>query len=116
MRIEGHFTYGMVVNNTWSFAGAAGAPATNSLYSQVFVNYNLPDSWYLTTSPIITANWLAESAADVWTVPVGGGFGKIQKIGRLPFNMNISAYGYATRPVGGPSWTLRTQIALLLPK
>jgi len=116
LRIEGHLVYGMVVNNTWSFAGASGAPPTNSLYSQIFVTYNLPDGWYVTTAPIITANWLAASAADVWTVPVGGGFGKIQKIGRLPFNLQLNAYGYAAKPTGGPNWTLRTVVALLLPK
>jgi hypothetical protein len=116
LKIAGHFTFGMVANNTWSFAGAAGAPATNSLYSQIFVNYNLPDSWYLTTAPIITANWLAASAGDVWTVPLGGGVGKIQKVGRLPFNFQLGAYGYATKPAGGPDWTLRTVVALLLPK
>jgi hypothetical protein len=116
LRIEGHFVYGLVANNTWSFAGAEGAPATNSFYSQVFVNYNLSHGWSLTTSPFITANWLAASAADVWSVQVGGGVAKIQKIGRLPFNLSLQAYGYATRPAGGPDWTLRTVAALLLPK
>jgi hypothetical protein len=116
LKIEGHFVYGLVANNTWSFAGPSGAAATNSLYSQVFVNYNLAHGWSLVTSPIITANWLAASAADVWTVPVGGGVAKIQKIGRLPFNLSVQAYGYATKPTGGPNWTLRTVVALLVPK
>jgi len=38
---------------------------------QWFVNDNLPDGWYLTTSPTVTANWKADKASDVWTVPVG---------------------------------------------
>lgn len=116
LKIEGKMVFGLVANNTWSFAGPSNAPPTNLFYSQVFINYNLPKGWYLTTAPVITANWLATSEADVWTVPVGGGVGKIQKIGRLPFNLQLSAYGYATRPAGGPDWTLRTQAALLLPK
>jgi hypothetical protein len=116
LKIEGKLVFGGVFNNTWSFAGPSGAPSTNLFYSQVFINYNLPQGWYLTTAPVITANWYATSEADVWTVPVGGGFGKIQKIGRLPFNLQLSAYGYATKPAGGPNWTLRTNVALLLPK
>lgn len=41
-----------------------------------FFNYNLPDGWYLMTSPIITANVMAESSQQ-WTVPLGGSMGKI---------------------------------------
>jgi hypothetical protein len=41
---------------------------------------------------------------------------KIKKIGRLPFNLGLQAYGYATKPAGGPKWTLRSVVALLLPK
>ena len=32
----------------------------------------VPHGWYLNTSPIITADWLAASG-ERWTVPVGGG-------------------------------------------
>ena len=45
---------------------------------QPFVNYNMADGWYLVSAPIITANWEADSD-DRWTVPLGGGFGKIFK-------------------------------------
>jgi hypothetical protein len=114
LKIEGHFVIGAIVNNTWSFAGPD--PATNYFYSQPFINYNMSHGWSLATAPIITANWNATSKADVWTVPVGGGVGKIQKIGRLPFNLGLQAYGYATKPAGGPKWTLRSVVALLLPK
>jgi hypothetical protein len=41
---------------------------------QPFVNYNLPDGWYLSSVPLITANWEA-SSGNTWTVPVGGGGG-----------------------------------------
>ena len=44
-----------------------------------FVNYNFAEGWYATTSPNITANWKAANN-NRWTVPLGGGFGKIFKI------------------------------------
>ena len=47
------------------------------------LNYNLPKGWYLTTSPVITANWEARSD-NRWTVPIGGGIGRIFKIGDQP--------------------------------
>ena len=48
---------------------------------------------------------------------MGGGVGLIHRFAKLPpLNMQISAYGYAVKQTGGPDWTLRTQIAILLPK
>ena len=47
------------------------------------MNYNLPDPWYLVSGPIMTANWAAAKAGDVWTVPLGGGVGKLFRLGQL---------------------------------
>jgi len=41
----------------------------NAMLVQPFINYNLDKGWYLTTAPIITANWNADDS-DVWTVPL----------------------------------------------
>ncbi|HZX42229.1 MAG TPA: hypothetical protein VFE93_10355 [Myxococcaceae bacterium] len=49
---------------------------------QPFINYNLDDGWYLTSSPIIIADWKADT--DKWSVPLGGGVGKILWIGQAP--------------------------------
>jgi hypothetical protein len=56
----GHWVIGALVNNQWSFAGW-GKKSVNSLLVQPFINYNFSHGWYLTSSPIITANWLAAS-------------------------------------------------------
>lgn len=45
-----------------------------------------------------------------------GGFGKVFRIGKLPFNANFRYYANVVRPDPGADWTLRLQIALLLPK
>ncbi|HSR10958.1 MAG TPA: hypothetical protein VLS90_05900, partial [Thermodesulfobacteriota bacterium] len=74
-----------------------------------------PDAWYLQVSPIITANWSAKDS-QVWTVPLGGGVGKIFRIGNLPFNANLGFYYNVVRPeTVGPEYQVRAQIALLLP-
>lgn len=64
---------------------------------------------------MIIANWEAGSG-NKWTVPVGGGFGKVFRIGKLPFNGNLSAFSNVVPPDPGADWTLRVQLALLLPK
>lgn len=111
----GHWTLGALVNNVWSVAGSGSRPAVNQMLLQYFVNYNLKKGWYLTSSPILTANWKATSG-NVWTVPVGGGIGRVTKIGFQPVNLTAQFYGNPVRPAGTSSWGMRLQIAFLFPK
>ena len=46
----------------------------NQMLLQYFINYNMKKGWYLSMSPIVTANWRA-SSGNAWTVPFGGGVG-----------------------------------------
>jgi opacity protein-like surface antigen len=110
----GHWVLGVLLNNQWSIGGNSLRPAVNTGLAQPFVNYNMEHGWYLTTSPIITVNWLA-AAGEQWTVPVGGGFGRVFKVGDQPLNASIAAYYNAIRPTGASDWQLRTSIALLFP-
>jgi hypothetical protein len=115
LTMQGPWVVGALFQQTWGFAGNSDRRSQSAFLTQYFINYNLPDAWYLTTSPIITADWEAIKG-NKWTVPVGGGFGKVFRIGKLPFNANLSAYSNVIRPDPGADWTLRMQIALLLPK
>jgi hypothetical protein len=92
---------GALINNIWSFAGDSDRPDVNQMLIQPFVNYNLPEAWYLTTAPIITTNW-EESGDDRWTVSIGAEVGKIVRLGKLPVNVRGSAYYNVVRPDNAP--------------
>jgi hypothetical protein len=113
----GKWTIGVLVSNLWSVAGSGGRPDINSMTLQYFINYNLKKGYYLTSAPINTANWNAPSG-NVWLVPVGGGIGRIMRLGFQPVNVSVQAYGNAKRPNNFPSptWQLKFQIAFLYPK
>lgn len=111
----GHWTLGALINNAWSVAGSGGRPDVNQMLLQYFINYNLKKGWYITVQPIVTANWQA-SSGSVWTVPVGGGIGRIMKVGFQPINLSAQFYGNAVYPTGGSPWGMRLQIAFLFPK
>jgi hypothetical protein len=113
--IEGPWTLGLLVNNVWSFAGSRDRPNVNQFFAQQFLNYNFGHGWYLTSSPIVTSNWEGTSG-NKWTVPLGGGVGKVFEIGNLTFNATLQAFSNVVHPDPGPDWTLRFQIALLLPR
>ena len=114
LSMPGHWVIGSLFSNVWSFAGS-GDQDVNLFTWQYFINYNMSKGWYLTSAPIITANWEADSD-NRWTVPFGGGVGKIFKIGKQPINGQISAYYNVAKPDSGADWQLRLQLQFLFPK
>ena len=79
---------GVLLNNQWSVGGNPLRPAVNAFLAQPFVNYNMAHGWYLVSSPIITANWLVADD-EKWTVPIGGGFGRVFRVGDQPVNASF---------------------------
>jgi len=115
LAMPGKWVIGSLVSNVWS-VGGSGEQDINLFTWQYFVNYNMDQGWYLTTAPIITANWEADSDHR-WTVPFGGGVGKLFKIGNQPVNAQISAYNNVITPDDyGAEWQIRAMVQFLFPK
>jgi hypothetical protein len=113
----GPWVVGVLISNVWSFAGDSERSDVNQMLIQYFINYNLPNGWYLSTSPILTADWKADDGEE-WIVPFGGGFGKIFRIGTQPVNGSVQAFWTAVHPDERPypEWTLRMQLQFLFPQ
>jgi len=114
--MEGPWVVGALANNQWSYAGW-GPKSVNALLVQPFINYNFKGGMYLTTAPIITSNWTSK-ADQQWTAPVGGGLGKLWRLGSvgLPVNTQIQGFYNAIRPDLTSEWQLRVQVQFLFPK
>ena len=113
LKMDGPWVYGGLVSQLWSYSG--DDPEVNTTAFQPFVNYNMEDGWYLVSAPVITSNWSAVSSQQ-WTIPVGGGIGKIFKIGKQPVNASLKAYYNTQAPRSGADWQLQFQIQFLFPK
>jgi hypothetical protein len=127
---QGNIVAGVLGNNIWSFTGESdhatvvlrqsgteirvGGKPVNQFLLQPFFNYNLPGGWFLVTAPILTADWEAPKG-DRWTVPVGGGFGRVFKIGTQPVNANIQAYYHVEHPTDAANWHITANFVLLFP-
>jgi hypothetical protein len=109
------WVYGGLFNNVWSLSSDKQGGRYNNFLLQPFVNYNFPGGLYLTSSPIVTANWEADSSQR-WTVPIGGGIGKIFHLGKLPVNAQLGGYYNVVHPDDGASWQLRLQVQFMFPK
>ena len=111
----GPWTIGVLVNNYWSVAGASDRKNVNQMLLQYFLDYNLRHGWYLVSSPEMTAKWL-EPSDKVWTVPLGGGIGRIVHFGSQATKISAQLFRNAVYPLNGSTWSMRVQVALLYPK
>lgn len=102
----------VLASNIWSFSSDADV---NFFFGQIFANYNMANGWFLTSAPIFTANWEAESGQR-WTVPIGGGIGRVFKIGKQAVNSSAQVFYNVERPELQGDWVFRFQFTFLFPK
>jgi hypothetical protein len=108
------WVFGGLLSQVWSFAGDSDRADVSVLTAQPFVNYNLPNGWYLVSAPLINVNWNA--AGEKLTLPIGGGFGRVFNIGSQPVNASAQVYWNSIAPEGAGAVTLRFSLSLLFPR
>jgi hypothetical protein len=111
----GPFVMGALIRQLWSFAGDDSRRDVSQMLLQPFLNYNLPGGWFLVSAPIMTANW-ETSSDDRWVVPIGGGGGRVFRIGARPVSAGAQAFYNVEKPDFGPDWSLRVNLTFLFPK
>ncbi len=113
LTIDGPWVAGALLNNVW--AGGSGQHRVDLLTLNPLVNFNLRAGWYLTSTPVITANW-ARKGSDRWTVPVGGGFGRVFSVDGMHFNARLETFWNAGRPQYAPAAQVQFQLQILFPQ
>ena len=114
LTMQGPWVMGLLGQQFWDFAGDDDAEDVDLSSLQYFINYNTPD-FYLTTSPTMAYNWEADSD-EAWTIPIGGGIGKIFHFGETPVDMRFSSYRNVEAPDSAADWYADFQIKFLFPK
>jgi hypothetical protein len=109
---QGHWLGGSLISN--EFAGL-NHQHINQMTLNPFLFYNMRRGWYFVSTPIITSDWTA-SRSSRWTVPVGGGLGRVFKIGDQPLNTRTEFFNNVRTTAGGADWQLQTQLQLLFIK
>jgi len=114
LKQSGPWTYGMLWNQIWSFAGNDERSDVSQMFLQPFVAYNTKSLWTFTLQSEMTANWKAEEKR--WTVPVNVLVAKLSSFGPFPASYQFGIGAFAASPEVGPSWKIRSAIVLLLPR
>ena len=103
-----HIVAGALVNNVWSMGGVESGPGGkrySTFLLEPFFNYNFGHGWFVSSAPLITADW--DTPGRKWTVPVGLVGGRIIKLGgKLPVKVSLGGYYNVIAPStarSGPS-------------
>jgi hypothetical protein len=119
--IQGPLLFGVLFNQTWAGDQSHGSSATfdriDQMAVQPFIFYNLSAGWYVASLPIITADWTVD---DKWTVPIGGGIGRVMPLGNVNVNARLDAYyNGLLDPAEGITnvgdWSLKFTLHFVLP-
>jgi hypothetical protein len=109
------WTVGLQASQIWSAFGNQERTDVSQLQLKPMLNYNLGESWYLSSNMVIVSNW-NKSGNQQWTVPVGGGVGKVFDLGEHKLNTRLESYYNTVRPDQSPSWTVGATVQLMFPK
>ena len=112
LRQRGPWTYGLLANHLWSFAGEGGRPDVNQTFLQPFLAYNTKTAFGVTLQTESSYNWEAEQ----WTVPLGVFASQVLRLGGQPISVQFGPRVYVDGPSGGPEWGLRFNVVLLFPR
>lgn len=118
MKQSGGMTYGMLVNNIWSFAntGEVERPEVNMGYFQPVIAHSSRSGVTVVLSTETIANWNAHDSDDRWSIPITGAISKITHFGTSPMSVQVGGGYYVKTPTYGPKWQLRTTFTLIMPR
>ena len=112
LKQENGWTYGVLANHLWSFAGNSNRAEVDATFLQPFLTYTTKKQTTYGLNTESTYDWINSQ----WTVPLNLSISQLLKIGGKPVSLLLGGRYYAEKSDNGPDWGLRFQITLLFPK
>lgn len=113
LTIRGPWTFGVLANHVWSFAGDNDRQDISNTFMQPFAAYTTPDAWTFALLGEPSYNWKSEA----WSVPLNFGVSKLIRIGKLPVSLQAGIGYWLDSPASGAEGIrYRLQANIVLPK
>jgi len=106
------WTYGLLWNHIWSFAGSSNRADVSSTFLQPFVAKILGQGVTATANLESSYDWEGKH----WVVPMNLTVTKVSKWGSQRVSFGGGVRYYFESPAGGPSWGLRAIVTLIFPQ
>ena len=111
LRQEHGWTYGVLANHIWDYAGDHNRSYVSSTFLQPFLSYTTKKQTSFTVNSESTYDW----NGGQWTIPFNFMISQLTKIGKMRVQFQLGARYYAESPSGGPDWGLRFVVTPLFP-
>ena len=112
LKQEHGWTYGVLANHIWSYAGDGDRDDVNSTFIQPFLTYTFKTATTIGINTESTYDWTASEA----TIPINAFVSQIVRFGKLPVQFSAGPRYYAESPPDGPQWGARFVVTFLFPK
>jgi len=113
LKQENGWTYGMLANHIWSFAGDDDRSDVNATFMQPFLAYTTPTAWTYSVNTESTYDWENEQ----WLVPINVAASKVTRIGTQLVSIGGGLRYWADSPDYGPEGLgVRFTVTLLFPR
>jgi len=113
LKQQGKWTYGMLAQHVWDYAGESDRAYVSSSLLQPFVSFTTKNATTFNLQTESVYNWNTEK----WSVPINAGVSQVLKIGPQLIQLKLGARYWAESPDTGPEgWGLKAGIVFLFPK
>jgi hypothetical protein len=112
LKQDGGWTYGLLINHMWSYAGPHSRQDVNATFLQPFISYTFPSFTTIGLNAESTYDWTNHQ----WTIPINLNVSQLVKINGQPVSFSLGGRYYAEGPSGGPEWGVRFVVTFLFPK
>ncbi|MBB4290751.1 hypothetical protein GGE16_002791 [Rhizobium leguminosarum] len=113
LKQDGPWTYGMLSNHIWSFAGQSDRRDVSSTFLQPFISYTTKDAWTFSLNTESTYDWETNN----WSVPINFTVAKLITIDKQPISLTAGIRYWADAPENGPEGIgFRVALTFLFPK
>jgi hypothetical protein len=113
LRQQGPWTYGMLANHIWSFAGDDDRRDVSATFVQPFMTYTTPDAWSYTLQSETTYDWKGND----WTIPINAFVAKVTKFGDQLVSIGAGVGYYVDSPdSAAKGFRYRVAVTFLFPR
>ena len=113
LRQQGPWTYGLLSQHVWDYAGEDDRASVNSTLLQPFVSFTTKTATTFSLQSESVYNWDTEK----WSVPINAIVSQVLKLGPQLIQLKLGARYWAEAPDSGPEgWGMKAGIVFLFPK
>ena len=113
LKQQGQWTYGLLAQHVWSYAGEDNRDDVSSTLLQPFVSFTAKTATTLALQTESSYNWHTEQ----WSTPINASVSQVLRIGTQLIQLKLGARYWAESPDSGPDgWGMKAGIVFLFPK